>query len=53
MWCIEEIICINYILQKVSSKKSILWESENDQKQDYSPLSLLVHLIVIAPICSS
>jgi hypothetical protein len=38
MWCIEEIICnFNNILQKVSSKKSFSWKSENDQKKDYSP----------------
>jgi hypothetical protein len=27
----------NNILQKVSSKKFFLWESENDQKKDYNP----------------
>jgi hypothetical protein len=35
MWCIKEIICIfSNILQKKSSKKSFLWENENDQKKD-------------------
>jgi len=27
----------NNILQKISSKKSLLWKNENDQKNDYSP----------------
>jgi hypothetical protein len=34
MWCIEKIICIfNNILQKISSQKSFIWESENDHKK--------------------
>jgi hypothetical protein len=33
MWCIEKIISIfNNILQKNSSQKSFVWESENDHK---------------------
>jgi hypothetical protein len=47
MWCVEEIICIfNNILQKVSSKKSFLWESENDQKKDYIPWVLCHHWLI-------
>ncbi len=38
MWCIENIICIfTNILQKNSSQKSFLWETENDHKKDCSP----------------
>jgi hypothetical protein len=38
MWCIEKIICMFYnILQKISSQKSFLWESENDHKKDCIP----------------
>ncbi len=43
MWCIEEIICIFYnILQKVSSKKSSLWENENDPKKRNAVLKSFV-----------
>jgi hypothetical protein len=40
------------MLQKISSQKSFIWESENDQKKGLKSLSLLsplAHLIVIAP----
>jgi hypothetical protein len=39
IWCIEVqlYIIFNNISQKVSSKNSFLWESGNDQKNNYSP----------------